>query len=138
MQLRFSPVRLWVIVGFSLILRLGLGLLLRDGLLGSLSLARLLLWPASWVHTIDKSRDSRSAEVRRIWEIYDERLGLVSVEDVHKINDALSSGDVSGAWVAWSTAAESALVDAFCLAGGPVPERGFCLGRGYARSFGWT
>ena len=91
------------------------------------------LWPDSWVHTIDKSRDSRSAEVRRIWEMYDERLGLVSVEDVHKINDALGSGDVSGAWNAWSTAAESALVDAFCLVSGPVLERGFCLGRGFAR-----
>ena len=91
------------------------------------------LWPVSWVHTIDTSRDSRSAEVRRIWEIYDERLGLVSVEDVHKINDALSSGDLSSAWVARSTAAESALVDAFYLAGGPVPERSFCLGRGFAR-----
>ena len=71
--------------------------------------------------------------MRRIWEIYDERLGPVSAEDVHKINDALSSGDVSSAWVAWSTAAESALVDAFYLAGAPVPERGFCLGRGVAR-----
>ena len=58
-------------------------------------------------------------------------LALVSVEDVLKTCDDLSSGDVSGAWVAWSTAAESALVDAFCLAGGPVPERGFCLGRGF-------
>ena len=35
-------------------------------------------------------------------------------------------------WVAWPIAPESALVDAFCLAGGPVPERGFCLGRGLA------
>ena len=59
--------------------------------------------------------------------------GLVLRMFTGLINDALSSGDVSGGWVAWSTAAESALVDAFCLAGGPVPERGFCLGRGFAR-----
>ena len=26
-----------------------------------------------------------------------------------------------------------ALLSAFCLAGGPVPERGFCLSRGIAR-----
>ena len=25
------------------------------------------------------------------------------------------------------------MLSAFCLAGGPVPERGFCLGRGLAR-----
>ena len=40
---------------------------------------------------------------------------------------------VSGAWVTWSAAAERALVDAFCLAGGPILEKGFCLGRGLAR-----
>ena len=34
---------------------------------------------------------------------------------------------------AWSTAAERALIDAFCLAGGPIPERVFCLGRGIVR-----
>ena len=43
-QLRFCLARSWVIVGFSLILWLGRGLLLRDGLLGSLSLAGLLLF----------------------------------------------------------------------------------------------
>ena len=91
------------------------------------------LWPASWVPSVDKSKRSKSAEVRRIWEIYDERLGWVSADDACCIDDALASGDVSGAWVAWSTAAERALVDAFCLAGGLVPERGFCLGRGLAR-----
>ena len=37
------------------------------------------------------------------------------------------------AWFAWSAAAERALVDAFCLAGGPILEKGFCLGRGLAR-----
>ena len=91
------------------------------------------LWLASWVPSVDKSRSSKSAEVRRIWEIYDERLGWVSADDAFSVDGALASGDVSGAWIAWSTAAERALADAFCLAGGPVPERGFCLGRGLAR-----
>ena len=49
------------------------------------------------------------------------------------MNDALGSGDIPGAWVVWSSAAESALVEASCLAGGPTPERGFHLGRGVAR-----
>ena len=40
------------------------------------------VWPASWVSVVDKSRTSKSAEVRRIWDSYDERLGLVQAEDV--------------------------------------------------------
>ena len=36
-------------------------------------------------------------------------------------------------WAVWSSAAESALADAYCFAGGPVPERRRVLGRGVAR-----
>ena len=86
------------------------------------------LWPASCVPSVDKSRVSKSAEVRRIWEIYDDRLGWISADDACCIDDALASEDVSGAWVAWSSAAEKALVDAFCFADGSIPERGFLLG----------
>ena len=82
-----------------------------------------------WVLSVDKSKGSKSAEFRRIWEIYDERLGWISTDDVCSIDAALISGDLSGAWVA----AERALVDAFCLAGVPILERGFCLGRDLAR-----
>ena len=39
----------------------------------------------------------------------------------------------SCAWMIWSSAAESALADAFRLAGGPVPTRGLVLGRGMVR-----
>ena len=91
------------------------------------------VWPASWVHAVDKSRFSRSAEVREVWEVYDKRLGVIHADGVGRLHEALGSGDVSGAWVVWSSAAEGALVDAFCLAGGPVPDRGFRLGRGVAR-----
>ena len=42
-------------------------------------------------------------------------------------------GDVSSAWKIWSSAAESALADAFRFAGGPVPTRGLVLGRGMVR-----
>ena len=46
---------------------------------------------------------------------------------------ALGEGDVSEAWSAWSGAAETALVDAYRLAGDPEPERGLNVGRGSAR-----
>ena len=36
------------------------------------------------------------------------------------------------AWLVWSRAAETALVDAFQFSGGPVPGRGLVLGRGSA------
>ena len=42
-------------------------------------------------------------------------------------------GDVSQAWLVWSRAAETALVDAYCFSGGPVPCQGLALGRGLAR-----
>ena len=54
-----------------------------------------------------------------------ERLGWVDADDAFTVDSAIAFGDVSGAWLAWSNAAEGALVNAFCLAGGPVPERGF-------------
>ena len=84
------------------------------------------LWLAFWVPSVDRSRGSKSAQVWRIWEIYDDRLGWIGADDACCIDDA--SEDVSGAWVAWSSAAERALVDAFCLADGPIPERGFLPG----------
>ena len=91
------------------------------------------LWPASWLSVVDKSRDSKSAEIRRVWEMYDERLQLIGAGDVFRLNDALQDCDVSQAWLVWSHAAEAALVDAYRLAGGPEPERGVKLGRGVAR-----
>ena len=65
--------------------------------------------------------------------MYDERLAVLPVSDALYLDDALRAGDVSRSWVLWSSAAENALVSAFCSAGGPVPERGFHLGRGVAR-----
>ena len=90
-------------------------------------------WPACWIQVVDRSRSSRPAEVRRVREVYDERLGFVPIDDALCLDDALHSGDVSRSWLAWSSAAENVLVAAFCSAGGPVPERGFHLGRGVAR-----
>ena len=39
------------------------------------------LWPASWLPIVDKSRGSKSAEVQRVWEVYDERLQFMSRRD---------------------------------------------------------
>ena len=62
--------------------------------------------------------------------MYDERLQFMSREDALNLDEALLNGDVSRAWMVWSTAAEKALADAFQLAGEPVPSRGLVLGRG--------
>ena len=51
---------------------------------------RTPLWPASWLPAVDKSRGSKSVEVRRVWDIYDERLQCM-------LDDSLADGDVSRA-----------------------------------------
>ena len=79
------------------------------------------LWPASWIAAVDKSRNSKSIEVRDVWEIYDHRLQFVPMVDDLAIGDALARGDPHFAWDRWSEAAERALASAFGLAGGPVP-----------------
>ena len=79
------------------------------------------LWPASWLPALDKTRGSRSVEVQRVWEIYDERLQFMSREDALGLDEALLCGDVPRAWMVWSSAAENALADAFRFAGRPVP-----------------
>ena len=135
---QFGPVVFHLIVGYNHILLLGLGLLRKGGLPRSPSLldSPSSLWPASWLSAVDISRDSKSAEVRRVWEIFDESLQLIDAEDVFRLNDALQGGDVSQARLVWYHAAEvaeAALVDAYRLAGGPEPDRGVKLGRGAAR-----
>ena len=79
------------------------------------------LWPASWLSAVDMSRDSKSSEVRGVWEIYDERLQLADAGDVFRLDEALQGGDISQDWLVWSHAAGAALVDAYRLAGGPEP-----------------
>ena len=91
------------------------------------------LWPATWLPAIDKSRGSKSVEVRRVWEIYDDRLQFMSQRDAFLLNESLDAGDVSQAWLVWSRAAETALADASCFSRGPAPCQGLVLGRGFAR-----
>ena len=82
------------------------------------------LWPASWLPTLDKSGNSKSIEVQRVWEVYDDRLRFVTHAHDARLIRSLLGGDVSSAWAVGSSAAESALAD------GPVPNRGLVLGRG--------
>ena len=90
------------------------------------------LWPASWLPVVDKTRGSKSAEVRRVWEVYDERLQFMSRQDALLLDDSLDQDDVTPAWSVWSRAAESALADAFQFSGGPLPSKGLVLGWGAA------
>ena len=86
------------------------------------------LWPASWLPTVDKTRGSKSVEVRRVWEIYDERLQFMSRRDALLLDESLVLDDVSMAWTVWSRAAESALADAYRFSGGSLPSGGLILG----------
>ena len=45
------------------------------------------LWSASWLPALDKSRGSKSVEVLRVWEVYDDRLRFMSRAD----SDGLTS-----------------------------------------------
>ena len=92
-----------------------------------------VLWPAAWVSCADKSRGSKSVEVRRIWEVYDDSLSFIPPAFWRGIHSSLLAGDVSSPWRIWSFFAEVSLVRAFVSSCGPVPESGFRLGRGAAR-----
>ena len=93
---------------------------------------RTPLRPASWLPVVDKGRSSKSAEVQRVWEVYDERLQFMSRQDASLLDESLDADDVSSAWLVWSGAAEAALADAFRFSGCPLPSRGLVLGRGSA------
>ena len=95
------------------------------------------LWPASWLPVVDKTRGSKSAEVQRVWEVYDERLQFMSRRDALLLDESLGLDDVSMAWTVWSKAAEAALADAYQFSGGPLPSKGLVLGRG-AALFRWV
>ena len=86
----------------------------------------------SWLPAVDKSRGSKSVEVQRVWEVYDERLQFMSCQDALMLDASLASGDVSQAWAVWSSSVETALADAYRFSGGPLPSRGLVLGRGRA------
>ena len=100
----------------------------------SLPVQRSPLWPASWLPVLDKSRGSKAAEVQRVWDKYDDRLQFMSRDDAFSLDDSLTQGDVSSAWLVWYSAVEAALADAYRSAGGLVPDNGLVLGRGVFRT----
>ena len=53
------------------------------------------LWPASWLPAVDNSRGSKSAEVQRVWEFYDERLQFMSRQDASLLDESLDAGMMS-------------------------------------------
>ena len=57
----------------------------------------------------------------------------MSRQDALLLDESLDAGDVSRAWLVWSSAAETALADAYRFSGGPAPSQGLVLGRGMAR-----
>ena len=56
---------------------------------------RTPLWPASSLPANDKSRGSKSVEVQRVWEVYDERLQFMSRQDASLLDGSLDADDVS-------------------------------------------
>ena len=54
---------------------------------------------------------------------------FLSRQDAIWLDESPDAGDVSRAWLVWSCAAETALVDAYRFSGGPIPGRGLVLGR---------
>ena len=67
---------------------------------------------------------SKSVEVQRVWEVYDERLQFMSRQDALQLDESRDAGDVSRAWLVWSRAAETALADAYQFCGRPIPDQG--------------
>ena len=78
-----------------------------------------------WLPAVDKS-----AEVLRVWEIYDARLQCMVRPDALLLDESPRLDDVS---LVRSWAAALALADAHQFAGRPVPLRGLAFGRGSAR-----
>ena len=68
------------------------------------------LWPASWLSAVDKSRGSKSVEVQRVWDFFDERQQYMSRQDAFQLDESLASGDISRAWLVWSGAAKFRVV----------------------------
>ena len=49
---------------------------------------RTPLWPASWLPAVDEGRGSKSVEVQRVWEVYDDRLQFMSGQNAPRLNES--------------------------------------------------
>ena len=84
---------------------------------------------------VDKTRGSKSADVQRIWEVYDERLQFMSCRDASLLDESLGRNDVTLAWSSFGDCLGLVLLSLrllmrFSFSGGPLPSRGLILGRG--------
>ena len=64
------------------------------------------VWLACWLPCIGKGRESKSAEVGWVWDIFEDGLRFMSAKEVKVPWDALRCRDNCAAWEAWSSAAE--------------------------------
>ena len=62
------------------------------------------------------------------------RLQFMSWNDALNLDGSLARGDVSSAWLIWSSAVEAAFADAYRFAGRPVLDNVLVLCRGVFRS----
>ena len=95
---------------------------------------RTTLWPASWLPAIDKSGGSKSVEVRRVWEVYDERLQFISSLGVMLCVQMSLSMQVTFLVLGLFGLAllRQRLLTLIVFFAGPIPSRGLVLGRGSA------
>ena len=73
------------------------------GLVGSLSRSGSLLSGLLLGCLLLIKVGSKSVEVQRVWEVYDDRLQLMSRQDALLMDESLNAGDVSQAWLVWSS-----------------------------------
>ena len=52
---------------------------------------------------------SKSVEVQKVWEIYDDGLQFMSRQDALLLDESFDAGDIFQAWLVWSCAAETFL-----------------------------
>ena len=129
--LLFFPARFRQIGG--LLLTLAVRALFDDGrwdVLGHSAVRCTPLWPASWLPVVDKTQGSKSAEVQRVWEVYDERLQFVSRQKSSLcLMSSLDQDDVSLFWSVWSRGLLSLhFLIRYQYSGGSFPSRSLVLG----------
>ena len=78
---------------------------------------------------VDQSRRSKSVDVSRDWEIYDDRLRF-AVLDALRLDDLFSKENVTDAWVLCFGVGAGVLADSNRFAEGPVSDKGLILDRG--------
>ena len=89
---------------------------------------RTPLGPAFCLPAVDRGRSSKSVEVLRVWEIYDDRLQFCFRSDALLLRNCLMRGDVTAAWFVWSAVTEGLLLMPFGSLEGRCQTRVWCWG----------